>query len=103
MGLSQANFARLYGVGRVYVLNIESGSVDLQSHTALYKDVDRFFSTAAPVGNHELCLILRRRYGLTQSEAAKQFGKSKNWVSLMELGEADCQDYFDFLSNKVLL
>ncbi|QYW02154.1 hypothetical protein CPT_Sonora_051 [Stenotrophomonas phage Sonora] len=40
---------------------------------------------------HEVCMLLRRRKGMTQRELAKQMGCTRLWVIQMENGEAPAE------------
>lgn len=41
---------------------------------------------------HELCLITRRRAGVTQTKVATEINRCKMWVRQMERGEVDCSE-----------
>ena len=50
--------------------------------------------------DHEICYLLRRRSGLTQAEVAKQIGRSRLWVQLMELGKVQGAELVAYWRNQ---
>jgi hypothetical protein len=42
--------------------------------------------------DHELCLITRRRAGVTQTKVATDLNRCKMWMRQMERGEVDCTE-----------
>lgn len=40
--------------------------------------------------DHECCLLYRRRTGFTRERVAQELGVSKQWVTMMEHGQAPC-------------
>lgn len=42
------------------------------------------------LADHECCLLYRRRTGFTRERVARELGVSKQWVTMMEHGEAPC-------------
>lgn len=59
----------------------------------------------APLGveqllDHEKCMLLRRRSGITQGELAKTIGVSRWWLNQMESGKADPARLVTFWENR---
>jgi len=95
MGMSQRHFAWTYYIGRSTYVEIERGNLSFNDYLHVKVSVENFFMWNPNIYDHEVCLIGRRRYDLTQKQMARFLGKSTNWVSLMELGEVDCTDYVE--------
>ena len=54
----------------------------------------------AEMDDHEICYLLRRRAGMTQAEVAKQIGRSRLWVQLMELGKTSGEELTRYWRQK---
>lgn len=48
--------------------------------------------TVKALRDHELCLITRRRAGVTQTKVATDLNRCKMWMRQMERGEVDCTE-----------
>ena len=52
------------------------------------------------VAEHEKCMLLRRREGITQGDLAKTIGVSRWWLNQMESGKADPARLITYWENQ---
>lgn len=102
-GLNQSDFARSLKMSRSTYGKIESGEkVAFDSKNDMDAMLLNLRSSADGTFHlrpHERCVVLRRRLKLGQSDVAKMFKKSVNWISLMETEEVHCDEYLAFLEK----
>lgn len=55
------------------------------------------------LSNTEMCLVVRRRSGLSQRDVAAKVKCSRRWVNLMEQGAVDCARLIRFWNNSGFL
>lgn len=87
-GESQYSRARNYGIHRNVYGRLERDTED------------NIFGIVAPelgeLAEDEICLILRRRSGLTQEECAEKLGVTRFWLNQMETGKVSCSELTKF-------
>ena len=88
LGSTQAEMAAFFGVG----LGHFRGWEDDITEAPAVPDVSLSTLTL-----HEMCLLLRRRHGITLGQVAEALGKTSSWVHYAEQGRAGAQAVVDYL------
>lgn len=58
-------------------------------------------TTVDAIEPHELCMILRRRFGIKQAEVAKKMKLCRNWFRQMETGKINCHRLLAFWDSYI--
>jgi DNA-binding XRE family transcriptional regulator len=89
---SQETVARQLGLTRNVYGRLERDDEDLHSGISLPE--------LGELSQEEICVLLRRRAGLTQEECADKIGVTRFWFNQMETGKVSCADLVKFWENR---
>lgn len=89
---SQETIARRLGMTRNVYGRVERDDEDVPSGIALPE--------LGELTQDEVCLILRRRAGLTQEECADKIGVTRFWFNQMETGKVSVSDLVKFWESR---
>lgn len=91
-GESQETVARRFGLTRNSYGRVERDDEDLCAGISLPE--------LGELTQDEVCLILRRRAGLTQEECAEKIGVTRFWFNQMETGKVSVTDLVKFWESR---
>ena len=89
---SQETVARRLGMTRNFYGRLERDDEDLSAGISLPE--------LGELTQDEVCLLLRRRAGLTQEECADKLGITRFWFNQMETGKVPCSDLVKFWESR---
>jgi DNA-binding XRE family transcriptional regulator len=90
---SQETAARRFGMTRNTYGRLERDDEDLHSDISLPE--------LGELMQEEICILLRRRAGLTQEECADKIGFTRFWFNQMEMGKVSSSDLVKFWESRV--
>lgn len=89
---SQETVARRLGMTRNTYGRLERDDEDLHSGISLPE--------LGELTQEEICILLRRRAGLTQEECADKIGVTRFWFNQMEMGKVSSSDLVKFWESR---
>ncbi len=90
---SQETVARRFDMTRNTYGRLERDDEDLHSGISLPE--------LGELTQEEICILLRRRAGLTQEECADKIGVTRFWFNQMEMGKVSSSDLVKFWESRV--
>lgn len=91
-GESQETIARRLGMTRNVYGRVERDDEDIHSGISLPE--------LGELSQEEICILLRRRAGLTQEECAEKIGVTRFWFNQMETGKVSSSDLVKFWESR---